>query len=129
MKILPENFAQDLISNMLNTYDVLLRKIYHSAWDIFMSTIKEHWLLILSILLGLLIISIIIALMGRWGFFGSLMYNYLYFGILFIIGLIKGPEVFLSEYFEFFCFLLLYPVCYYIVGLILDKTGIRRLNY
>jgi len=126
MKILPENFAQDLISNMLNTYDVLLRKIYHSAWDIFMSTIKEHWLLILSILLGLLIISIIIALMGRWGFFGSLMYNYLYFGFLFILGLIKGPEVFLNEYFEFFCVLLLYPVCYKLVGLILNKLGLRE---
>lgn len=126
MKILPENFAQDLINNMLNTYDVVLRKIYHSAWDIFMSTIKEHWLLILSILLGLLIISIIIALMGRWGFFGSLMYNYLYFGILFILGLIKGPEVFLNEYFEFFCILLLYPVCYKIVGIILDKTGLKN---
>lgn len=125
MKILPENFAQDLISNMLNTYDVLLKKIYHSAWDIFMSTIKEHWLLILSILLGLLIISIIIALMGRWGFFGSLMYNYLYFGVLFILGLIKGPEVFLNEYFEFFCILLLYPVCYKIVGIILDKLNLR----
>lgn len=126
MKILPENFAQDLINNMLSTYDVLLRKIYHSAWDIFMSTIKEHWLLILSILFGLLIISIIIALMGRWGFFGSLMYNYLYFGVLFILGLIKGPEVFLNEYFEFFCILLLYPVCYKIVGIILDKTGLKN---
>lgn len=126
MKILPENFAQDLINNILSTYDVLLRKIYHSAWDIFMSTIKEHWLLILSILFGLLIISIIIALMGRWGFFGSLMYNYLYFGVLFILGLIKGPEVFLNEYFEFFCILLLYPVCYKIVGIILDKTGLKN---
>ena len=126
MKILPENFAQDLINNMLSTYDVLLRKIYHSAWDIFMSTIKEHWLLILSILFGLLIISIIIALMGEWGFFGSLMYNYLYFGVLFILGLIKGSEVFLNEYFEFFCILLLYPVCYKIVGIILDKTGLKN---
>lgn len=126
MKILPENFAQDLINNILSTYDVLLRKIYHSAWDIFMSTIKEHWLLILSILFGILIISIIIALMGRWGFFGSLMYNYLYFGVLFILGLIKGPEVFLNEYFEFFCILLLYPVCYKIVGIILDKTGLKN---
>ncbi len=126
MKILPENFAQDLINNILSTYDVLLRKIYHLAWDIFMSTIKEHWLLILSILFGILIISIIIALMGRWGFFGSLMYNYLYFGVLFILGLIKGPEVFLNEYFEFFCILLLYPVCYKIVGIILDKTGLKN---
>ncbi|MDD4036540.1 MAG: hypothetical protein PHS45_04385 [Bacilli bacterium] len=126
MKILPENFAQDLINNILSTYDVLLRKIYHSAWDIFMSTIKEHWLLILSILFGILIISIIIALIGRWGFFGSLMYNYLYFGVLFILGLIKGPEVFLNEYFEFFCILLLYPVCYKIVGIILDKTGLKN---
>lgn len=125
MDLTGPNFAKELVTGMLSMYDKALRSVYHSAWDIFMSTIKEHWLLILSILLGLLIISIIIALMGRWGFFGSLMYNYLYFGVLFILGLIKGPEVFLNEYFEFFCILLLYPVCYKIVGIILDKLNLR----
>lgn len=126
MEILSENFTKDFINQILKMYDVALKNAYHWAWDIFMSTIKEHWLLILSILLGLLIISIFIALMGRWGFFGSLMYNYLYFGILFILGLIKGPEVFLNEYFEFFCLLLLYQFCYWLVGLILDKLGLKE---
>lgn len=121
MDLIGPNFAKELVTGMLSMYDKVLRGAYHWLWDLFMSIIKEHWVLILIVLSIFLIISIFIALDGSWGFFGSLMYNYLYFGILFVIGLVKGPEVFLSEYFEFFCLLLLYPVCYRIVGMILNK--------
>ena len=126
MEITGPNFAKDLISQILEMFDKALRDVYHKFWDIFMSIISEHWGLILIVLFALLILAIIIAIGGRWGFLGSLLYNYLYFGILFILGLIKGPEVFLSEYFEFFCLLLLYPACYYAVGVILDKLEVRN---
>lgn len=125
MDLTGPNFTKELVTQILGMYDKGLRSAYHTLWNIFMSTIQEHWFLILIVLLVFLIISIFIALNGRWGFFGSLMYNYLYFGILFILGLIKGPEVFLSEYFEFFCILLLYPFCYIIVGRILNKFNLK----
>ena len=80
-----------------------------------------------SIMIGILLtIAFALALMGRWGMLGSVLYHYLYFGILFVVGLIKGPEIFVSEYFEIACAIILYPICYFTVGTILDKTGIHK---
>jgi len=62
---------------------------------------------------------------GRWGWLGSVLYNYLYFGTLFVIGLIWGPEIFANDYFEI-ALVILYIVCFSLVGVILTKTGLRR---
>lgn len=45
--------------------------------------------------------------------------------VLFVIGLIWGPEVFVSDLFKAACAAILYPV-YLVVGLIiLDRIGVR----
>jgi hypothetical protein len=119
------DFIKSIIPWMLQTIDEIIRNYYHIFWDIFMSFISKHWGWILITLTCLLILAIVIALIGRWGFLGSLLYNYLYFGFLFILGLIKGPEIFLSEYFEILCLLILYPICYLTVRYILDKYSLR----
>jgi hypothetical protein len=66
-------------------------------------------------------------MMGRWGGLGSFLYNFFYFGILLVIGLISGSEVFVDDYFNVACAIILYPICYVLSGMILDKMRVRRL--
>jgi len=56
---------------------------------------------------------------------GSVLYNYFYFGILFVITLIFGPDVFANDWFKIVLFII-YVVCFISVGKLLKKAGIRR---
>lgn len=70
-------------------------------WSWLISLLKEHWLLTGSGLLVILIFTYVKAITtGRWGDFGSVLYKSIFLGTLFIIGLIFGPQVFVSDYFE-----------------------------
>lgn len=120
------DFVKELIPYMLQVFDDGTRKAYRMIWDIFMSFVIENWIAILVVLVLLLLVAFVRALAGRWGMLGSVLYNYLYFGILFVYGLVRSPESFVSDYFEIVCALILYPVCYFTVGVILDKLGVRR---
>lgn len=120
------DFLKDLVPWMLRTFDEATRQVYRMIWNVFMFILVEHWVSILIILISLLVIATFRAFYGYWGMLGSLLYNYLYFGILFVVGLIKGPGVFVNEYFEAVCLVILYPLCYIAVGKILDKLGVRR---
>ncbi len=98
----------------------------HILWSALMSFLKDHWLAVMG---GLFVVFVIVtfkAMLGRWGSLGSFLYNFFYFGILLVVGLIWGPEVFLGDFFKAACTIILYPVCYFIVGLILDKMGVKR---
>jgi hypothetical protein len=64
-------------------------------------------------------------MMGRWGSLGSLLYNFFYFGTLYIIGLLWGPEIFVDDLFNAACAVVLYPACYLLVGYILERTGLK----
>lgn len=99
-------------------------------WSVYTSFLADHWVAIVIFLAAIFSIALVKAFSGYWAMLGRVLYNSLYFGTLFIIGLIKGPEVFVSWYFEMFCVILLYPVCYFLVGRILDFSGVmRRTNY
>jgi hypothetical protein len=95
-------------------------------YQVLIPILKEHWLVIGFVILAVLFVVTIRAMTGRWGALGSFLYNLLYFSILFIIGFVWGPEVFVEDWINFFTALILYPVCYWIVGWILDKTGLKR---
>ena len=114
------------LQQMLQSIDQGTRNGYRMAWDVYMSLLARHWLVVTIILSAILIIALVRAFAGYWGMLGRVLYNYLYFGTLFVIGLIKGPEVFVSEYFEIICAIILYPVCYFVVGVILERSGLRR---
>lgn len=94
---------------------------YQMLWDSLMWLLAEHWISIFIALFVVLTVAFIVALFGRWGSFGSLLYNYLYFGTLFVIGLIWGPEVFIGDLFSFLRALAICPICYFVVGVILRK--------
>ena len=115
-----------IISDIPSLYDTALKNAYHMMWNELMLFLGTHWLAVIGYLTALLIFAVAIYLFtGRWGMLGSVLYHYLYLGILFLLGLIKGPKVFVSEYFEVLCAAILYPLCYLVVRKILTVTGIR----
>jgi hypothetical protein len=107
--------------------DESYKQAYKLIWT---STIKpflaEHWFALLFILLVLFVINFTKAMLGRWGSLGSLIYNVLYFGVLLATVAIWGTDIFVSDFFNFACAVILYPVCYFITGWILDKFNLRR---
>lgn len=120
-----ETSQLNLIPQLLQSIDEGKRMAYRSLWDVYMSFLTEHWAAIAILLIVIFIVAIVRAFTGYWAMLGKALYNFLYFGILFVIGLFKGPEVFVSEYFDLLCLALLYPICYFTVGKILDWLGVR----
>ncbi len=119
-------FAKDIVKMFLNTVNEETKQVVRIFWDILKSFLVDHWLAVMIVFFIILVIAMLKAVMGRWGMLGSVLYNSLYFGTLFIIGLIWGPEIFVGDFFNVACAIILYPVCYFTVGLILDKVGVRR---
>lgn len=119
------DFPKQLVDLVLSAADQIAKEVAHMLWSALLSFLAQHWLGAMGLLFFAFIIATVKAMMGRWGTLGSLLYNFIYFGILFVIGLIWGPEVFLNDIFKAACAMILYPVCYVAVGLILNRTGLR----
>lgn len=113
-------FVKELIPWLIQQFGIAAAKTFRMFWDIGMTFLSQHWIVILVVLFAVLVYAVFRALMGHWWVLGSVIYNYLYFGILFIVGRIWGPEVFANDYFKFFL-LILYVVCFTLVGKILNK--------
>ncbi len=96
------------------------------AWDAFMIIFNHHWKAFLLLFFVIFFAVIIKAMIGKWGALGSFLYHFFYFGTLFVIGLIWGPEVFINDIFGLACAVILYPLCYIFVGWIINKAGFRR---
>ena len=94
-------------------------------YQVLIPILSEYWLEIGGVLFLIFFAVTLKAMTGRWGALGSFLYNLLYFSILLVIGLIWGPEVFVSDWINFFTTLILYPVCYWIAGWILNVTGFK----
>ncbi len=120
--ILPENFIWMFIKG-INESQLIWARLF---WSSFLIFLKQNLSTIIIILSVLLVVSIIMAIIGQWWLLGKVLYNYIYFGILLVVGLIWGSDVFLSDFFHEICTLILYPICYFIVGLILNSTGLHK---
>ena len=94
----------------------MFRGAAHLAWQLF----TPYLLYAIGILFLVLLYAVIKASLGRWGTLGSLLYHIFYFGILGIIVWITGFEIFFNGYFDMIA-ALLYPVCYFITGLLLER--------
>lgn len=93
--------------------------------SILTETAKQMWSLYWQyILIFILFTALVKVLTGK---IGSLIYNIIYFGILFVIIVMRGFEILLDPYFDFIC-LLLYVVSYYLTGRILKKVKPKRYN-
>lgn len=120
-----ELVTNQLIPKILNAISEGTKKAYKMLWDIFMSHMSGHWLELFSILFVIFIFLLLWALVTRhWGSLGSFLYNFFYFGTLLLIGWTVGPEFFANDYFKIFL-VLLYIVCYFLVGKIIKGFGFR----
>ena len=119
--------ADSVIPLLLDSIEQGIKDAANMLWDWLLVYLGEHWIAIGSIVFVIFMVVTVKAMFGRWGELGSFLYNFLYFGILFVIGLIWSPEVFISNWFGFFTAIILYPICYLVVGWILNKINIMRL--
>jgi hypothetical protein len=117
--------TQFIIKEMFNAFDNAQKEVYQILWDNLLSFLSSNWLSVAGFLLLLLVISFIVALFGRWGMFGSVLYNYLYCGTLFIFGLIFGPKIFANLFIDIALFIL-YLACYKLVGRILTGLHLKK---
>lgn len=93
---LPKQVALGLI----NAIDEGSKQFARTAWSFAISVLSEHWLLIMGIFAGLLLIFFLFALVGEWGSLYSLTYWTLYAVIVLIVGLIFGPETFVNDWYH-----------------------------
>ncbi len=119
-------FTKELIDKLFNAVGEGTKQAAHILWGALISFLIAHWLAAMIAIFIIFIIATAKAMLGRWGTLGSLIYNFLYFGTLLIIGLIWGPEIFVDDIFNAACAVILYPICYYTTGFILDKFRLRR---
>lgn len=116
--------ATEILDKMLSAIGEAEKEAYQIIWDYLMSFLSENWLKVILFLVALLVISFVRALFGRWGMFGRVMYNYLYWGTLFILGLIFGPKIFANIFIDVLLFIL-YLICYKLVGKILKILHLK----
>jgi hypothetical protein len=126
MSLLTSTSAADFAKEVMGAIDEGTKQGIRMFWDATISVLREHLLATTLIFLVILAIALIKTIAGRWGMLGSVLYNLFYFGTLLIIGLIWGPSVFASDFFHMACTLILYPISFFITGMILDELGVRR---
>lgn len=120
------DFVKELVPWMIEQFGIATAKAFRMFWDIGMTYLADHWVAVIIGLVVIFLIALIRAFVtGRWAMLGSITYNYLYFGTLFIIGLIFGPELFANDYFKIFL-AVLYVICFILTGKFLTKIGVRK---
>jgi len=120
------DFPRQVVELLLNAIDEGTKQTARMLWNILTSFLLEHWIAVLVGLFAIFIFALVRAFAtGRWAMLGSATYNYLYFGVLFLIGTIFGPELFANDYFKI-VLVILYVVCFVITGKFLSKIGVRR---
>jgi len=113
-------------TKLITSFENGIKIAYQMYWDILMSFLLKNWGAVIIVLFVIFVIALVKAIKGRWGMLGKVLYNYIYFGTLFIIGLIWGPTIFVSNFITILCTIILYPMCYFLTGAILDKIGVRN---
>jgi hypothetical protein len=123
LEMTPDQLTQLLDSLKKATADGISWAV-HVLWSATLSSLRANWKAVIILLFVAFVVFTIKAMMGRWGSLGSFLYNLFYFGTLFIIGLIWGPDVFLGDLFKAACTAILYPICYLLAGYVMDKMGV-----
>jgi len=119
------DFPKQIVNLFFGAIEKGTLQAYHMLWDTLIYFLSKHLIAVMVLLFTILVVSFFKAMKGRWGSLGSFLYNIFYFGILFVIGLICGPEVFTGDVFNVVCAVILYPLCYIAVGMIIDKIRVR----
>ncbi len=120
----PPDFTKQIVDTLFSSVERGTIQAFTWIWDGITSYLIEHLVAVIIILFIVLVYAIVRALMGHGWILGSVLYNYFYAGGLLLIGSIFGPAVFANTYADI-GFLVLYIICYLLVGRILSKTGLR----
>jgi hypothetical protein len=118
-------FGKYIIDLILKMMDDSRKEAISLLWGYLISFLTQNWGHVLLYAVALLILSFMFALAGRWSMLGSVLYRYLYFGALLIIGAIFGPHIFLNIWFDLISFIV-YKCSYESVGKIIDSLGLRN---
>lgn len=120
------DFVKELIPWMFQIFDEATRKAYHMLWDMLIAFLVANWGWVLVGLVVILLFAFFEYLAtGRWATLGSVLYTYIYYGFLFLAGLVFGPELFANDWIKLLL-LVVYVVSFLWVRMILNGTGIRK---
>lgn len=114
------DFVKQLIETIFNSLQTGIVWAIKFIWDLTTSFLLNHWVIVIITLFVVLVYAVFKALMGQRWLLGHVLYNYFYWGLILLIGIIFGPEIFAGTYVEIFTFIL-YIICYIVVGRILTK--------
>jgi len=126
MSPIAESFLEDFTESFINNIQETIKRGYQGIWNALISFLINNWLLILILLIAVFIVAVIVAFSRGPRLLYKVIYNYLYFGIIFIIGLVYGSDIFVNNYFSLICIIVLYPACYLLTRLISEKIGIKK---
>lgn len=120
------DFLKDLVPSMIKSFENGTIQAYKILWSIFMEFLSQNWGWVIALLAMILVFAFVEYLItGRWTNLGSVLYSYIYYGILFIIGLIFGPEIFANNWIDLILFVV-YGISFIWVRGLLSRSGIRR---
>ncbi len=119
-QILTPATVSNLFVTALDSLEKGRAKAYGRLWhEVLIPLLTQYWILILTVLVGVLIAAFLVKILtGRWAWLGSVLYNYLFWGTLFLIGLIWGPETYAKGFIDVLM-VILYIVCFKTVGMLL----------
>ena len=110
----------DLLQNIIASSTAIAVEFAKSILMVLWTSLWPYRFYIVAFVFILFIIASVKAMLGRTGMLGSLLYHIIYFGILALIIWIKGLEILLNPFFDLIGFIL-YSVCYWLTGIILQK--------
>ena len=118
-------FVKELIPWFFNMIDESTKQAYRMIWSYLVEYLKVHWGFVIIALVSVLLFAIAeYFITGRWKTLGRVLYSYIYWGIVFVITLMFGPEVFANDWFKI-VLVLVYGLSFWLVGKILKKAQIR----
>lgn len=117
---------KDLIPWMFKAFEEAKAQEFRMIWNVTVPYVLQHLLEVIGILLIILLVAFLTWLVtDRWFMLGRVLYTYLHGGVLLLIGVIWGPELYANDIFEIIN-LVTYMICFIFVGTILDRIGARK---
>jgi hypothetical protein len=111
-------------NTLIGTIDDGAKQVILMLQSILTSFLVEHQIAMTVIIFLAVVFATLKDMMERWGMWGSVLYNALYFGALLKIGLMWGPDIFVSNFFNTACTIAPYLICYLVIGIILNGIAV-----
>lgn len=119
----------DLPKQMVQTLFDSVEKGTIWAYRIIFDSIRQfiiiNWKGFVIFLIVILLIAVLDYLLtGKWRTLGRVLYSYIYWGIVAIIALLFGPEIFANDWIDILLFIV-YAISFFFVGRFLRWCRVR----